>query len=642
MNPLTPQDIAIFTVIFLSLLTLLGDLLRRLLEFFFKRNLFSRPEIIPANIAFGSVGLPIIVLCLTPFRGLQSTAVLALSIIIVSAEVLILARKETGKKIRLDKTLIGPIIPLLIFLPGLMLRVAPTVGAYGGPMDDMKMHTLLTNLIVGDQGFPDHWGRYAPPGYETSPIRYPLVFHSISAFFTLLTGIPSSETLFLVTQIFNALIPLSVFLLVSKMFNYRSAVLSALILSVISAMPLASLGGNAEIYGIFIAFFVATIFIETQISNYKDLVLCILLSIFVIESHLYAFYLVFQIVGLYFLWKYVESRSPEQLYNVFMCIGLPICLDLLLDYSRYVPSPLKQSYLIFDLNTYHLVSHWDWIRGLTPFIDVFGYPFVLLTLLSVSFFADLDRRELFFDGCWILVPSFVVLNSLHDFPIKFPFWYIVQPERMFFLLAYPLTFLTAASLSRKSSQKKMIRIPPISLSAGKYTLSTKQFDVYKVSLLLVVGFLVLQSTLMNNERMNEVKDKIIVSQEDIVAFEWIQRNIEENATFFTCWSDGGGWLPVFAQRRGIPTMFNVYEDWMLEEYFIETGWELNGWMISNPDNPRVLQLISKYNITHVYSGDKTIIDRPPLNPQLFLDSSNYEIVYHPEGSNVYIFKVKAP
>ena len=99
------------------------------------------------------------------------------------------------------------------------------------------------------------------------------------------------------------------------------------------------------------------------------------------------------------------------------------------------------------------------------------------------------------------------------------------------------------------------------------------------------------------------RNNVLVQQEDLVGFEWIQLNTSENATIFTSWSDGGGFLPIFTYRRGIPTMFNIFEDWMNEQYFKETGWELNGYLISNPDHPRVYQLLNKYNITYIYCGE---------------------------------------
>jgi hypothetical protein len=239
--------IAAILLILLSLGEALNSLLKLPLH---SDSLFDR---IAIDIATGTALIPLISLALTPFKALNFHTTVA---IVLLASLIALYGIREKRSLCWGKPSALTILLALILLFSALLRFVPIVGMYVYPGDDAKMHTLLTRLIVENNGYPSSWGHYAPPGKEQSPVSYPLGFHSIVAFtyFMINQQIPLPQLVLIITQFYNLLIVLSLYYLASKLLNRVLGVTSALTIGIVSQAPLLFFwwGGNSELAATFL------------------------------------------------------------------------------------------------------------------------------------------------------------------------------------------------------------------------------------------------------------------------------------------------------------------------------------------------------------------------------------------------------
>lgn len=134
----------------------------------------------------------------------------------------------------------------------------------------------------------------------------------------------------------------------------------------------------------------------------------------------------------------------------------------------------------------------------------------------------------------------------------------------------------------------------------------------------------------------------VVNETELKAFEFIKKNISEEATFLI--DDGGagcvGGQPFSHGERIFPlTSRKLFYftnscplkfDW--EEYQRRVDLYRN--ISINPNNVEALnELKDKYNVTHIYIGSNHV----GLEPSMFKSSKNYKLVYDDEG--IYIFEI---
>jgi hypothetical protein len=151
----------------------------------------------------------------------------------------------------------------------------------------------------------------------------------------------------------------------------------------------------------------------------------------------------------------------------------------------------------------------------------------------------------------------------------------------------------------------------------------------------------------------QIMSNALVTQPDIRAFQWIQRNTTPNAHFLVnsffaygdaliVGSDAGWWLPLLAKRQtSLPPL----------TYGSELGSRADNiqWVnmltreIQNKGiaNPKVFDLLKGRNISYVYIGQKhgRVNYNGPymLDPDKLLSNPSFHLIYHQD--RVWIFEV---
>jgi hypothetical protein len=133
-----------------------------------------------------------------------------------------------------------------------------------------------------------------------------------------------------------------------------------------------------------------------------------------------------------------------------------------------------------------------------------------------------------------------------------------------------------------------------------------------------------------------------VSKEELKAFDFIKENTSINSVFIL---DGGGAGCVGGQvsshgERIFPlTSRNVFYFtnfcpgiFDLDEY--QKRVDLYRELAINPNNESTILELKHYNVTHIYIGPSHV----GLNPDLFMNSRNYRLVFH--ENRTYIFEIK--
>ncbi len=530
-----------------------------------------------------------------------------------------------------------------------MLRFVPILGIYVYPGDDAKMHSLLAKLIVENNGYPLSWGNYAPPSEAESPVVYPVGFHSIIAFVFYIIGgrIPLAQLTLIITQIYNLLIVLSTYYLAKQLLNKTIGITSALVLGLVSPIPLLFFwwGGNAELAANFIFLTLASILLLGDYESTKKLILIMILlaGIFYINVLTGAITLILVLLPLTV--SLLVKGKTRSLRNILIAVGGAITLFLSYYYrSIYVIlTPYKQAFI--DHFSYIWWQHDQLLArqyitqfySLSYIFDIMYKLLGLVPLLALFGLVFLWRRNPRVALLLIYWLAFLLLLHINGpngvFFIKFPGWYIFVPGRMLLHTIYPLSILAGSFLA------SLIPVKNANVKKSKRILAWLM-PLLAISLLVNITFV------NNYIFMIHAREDSPVTENDILAFRWIQENIPSTATFFVTDADAGQWIPVFTGRRVIPSFINFQG----EAYVNMSFWnevitisevhisKLNEALLSDPESNETLYLLRKYGINYVYIGNKCIYDRVQLNPNALILSPHYELVYYKSG--VYIFKIR--
>ena len=227
-QPLSPWDIALTTIEFIAVATLIGNPGRRFLFRIDNAELFRRVEVTwILSLTTGIALLALILLWLGLYPGLiipSLTWILSLGALTVNV---MIYRKQLPRWRGYIRRFQG--LPrfkgrwfVALFLLIIGIQMSPLVGLWVTPGDDAKLYSLISLRIVESQGTPRNWGVFASPTWYTEYTHLLLPgFSSEVAFLYLLFGASIPSGVSVITSLLRALTAASLYALVWAMTRRR-------------------------------------------------------------------------------------------------------------------------------------------------------------------------------------------------------------------------------------------------------------------------------------------------------------------------------------------------------------------------------------------------------------------------------------
>jgi len=639
----------VFTATSLLTLATYGNPVRLLVRRWLPEDL-DPLEHIALVLAFGATLLPLVVMILTLLNHSLSiwTTYLITGILIA---VNVLKYRSTIKRVlgarfrfRLPWE---SLLALLLFFAIFVFHLLPAVGLYVHPGDDPKLYSLITLRIVESGGYTNSWGRYADPNWFHEKIHLIIPgFPGTSAYFHLLTSFDIEKIILIVTLVFTSLISLSVYFLAKRIFrSWKAGLFSAFVFGLLIKEPnfrWFSWGGHAEISSLFLLPIQLGLFfhyLEREDRSLGQIVTIAFLTAGLTILHpfsiLYSLALlvpctVYFMIKRRNLFKPLEPATAFPLSTIFI---LPVLIrafqEELMITPVYSSTPNPSWTPILYLNQ---TPNGMLFSTLTRLAIVYGPATFLLLLLCLDEIFH-SNSKIKTEHYGLLILWAVALFALHEnnpnglFVIRFPFWYRVDSNRTFCMTSFAVSIVTGAALGM------IFRNP---LKDVKLLAQLKGKKLSSLVMLLIV-ILITAQLIANVSRIYTPQNDSPVTDADIAAFDWIQKNTsQDDAVFFVLPNDAGQWIPVFTRRRvvipfGVATKHEAHDEYLKKVYPI---------FCSDPHNTDVLQYLYNNKVTHVYIGSR------PTQPSIYghtanatslLDSPVYNLSYYYDGAYVFSY-----
>mgnify|MGYP007061387913 FL=1 len=498
---------------------------------------------------------------------------------------------------------------------------------------DSYHHTIITELIADLGKIPSSYRPYVPVDYFT----YHFGFHTLSAYFHWLSGIPVPRSVVLVGQILNALVVPTGYVLIRRLFEKRSTgVIAALVTGLLSHMPtfFVNWGRYPQLTGqillpVLMAFTLDVVNGEKPCKR-KLLLLGIgIAGLFLVHIRVFLFYCMFAALVFIFqwvaLWRSHQSArmrslflKPVYLGVIMLIVLLPWLWRFLQGYGAAVIQEVQQGY--------QPQRDYFYFRWQTQYLTDLGMRLDLLLLAGLGivwgFFKHEKRVYLIF--AWVcmlfcaansyllnitpLISNVIVIIALY-LPCAVLIDYVVTE------LAYVIRNLVQTRLALRRFLRHATAIAFVGLCVWGM--------IYQTKLL--------------------APENNFVYAEDMQAMHWIQANIPDDALFYVSvhfWTpivahglDAGYWLSYLTGRETIMPS-EVYSSDGNPEYIAFINNRARD--LLEAETPEALwQIMAKYGVTHVYIGYR----KTYLNSDFLLGAPEYfEPLYALHG--VWIFELK--
>jgi hypothetical protein len=551
-----------------------------LIIFFIKKNL---SEMIVYVVAC-SISFWIITFWFLNYIPLSLTTFFRLIFLITAIAIIQL---KSIKKIKYDKMIIGLIIIVSI------IRFIPFFQGYFPAGADMSFHTLTTEMIVQSNSVPKNY----LPIFDIKYGAYPTGFHALSAYFSLLTTTPTYRSVLFLSNFSYAFLLLAFYIFLRNFFNQKISLLSAFIITFIPFNPqyFIAWGGSPFVLSFSLMIISASLIWKFNKLNKIQVILFSMFSAASILIHpmsIYGFFLAYLPLFVYKNRNIIDKKFIKKslfIVLLFIIFILPYALNYKFDISQREQDWTKErnenKFLSWNGNINNI------FRTIPRFLrNLFGPTFLILSFFSMVFLSI--KKDYINEIITLIITVFVLIINSKYWII--PFSYLLFSERI-----------------------ALILLIPFSISIGlmvKELFSIKLFKDYKtIMLLLVITFLFLIAKPQINHYNNSSDNFAMVTSEDLVAMDWINKNTPKDAVFLNNYGDAGLWISPLTQRFTIKNQ-------IVPVYFDETD-----------------EIISKLKPNYVYIGKKNTYETN-LELNDFKDNSKYDKIY--SKNEVHIFKIK--
>jgi len=353
-----------------------------------------------------------------------------------------------------------------------------------------------------------------------------------------------------------------------------------------------------------------------------------LAGLFLIHYRIFIFYMCFMLV--YFLYQALagetkKGRLIEPAFRMLLISLLAILLTLPWLWNiltNFVPRHLQvHSLASDDIFSDPLVRQYFGFSIELTFLSFNGY-LIALSLLGCVWGVLKREKPIILIALW-LVALFIVANLYLS---KLPLSGLVDNGAVIVGLYLPGSMLSGYFLDR-SIDAFLLRMRPRWSASGR----------------AIVAISIVLAALLGARRMLTIIDPsfALVSESDMLAMDWIRRNIPEEAKFFSnsslylpdaiIGSDAGLWIPLLTGREAtVPPM--IYNNDGSPEYIAAVNALAKG-IAALSDAGEMLPLLKSHDVTHIYIGKRG----GDIKPQKFINSPNYRLIYQHDG--VWIFEI---
>ena len=679
MEPVNPQLMLLFFIVWISILLALGELIRRgLLRIGWDSLKVERiADKVIVNLFFGMIGIPFIVFLLTLagyLLSFWSTFLVSILIIIGYAYIsrdslVVIIRRYFWKRPSYDSIIVftesywESIALFFIFLIAFIARAFIIPGLYAPLGGDARGWAWFCQRTV------DLGGMTIDPGPDTyihpsDPHRLLVGLPSLTAFFSFLFGLPVVVILLLTSSMVGSCVCFSMYYLVRRVTNDPLWALSSSFICALLAQSLFeyySWGGNGEQFSYFLAPIMICILIGTENSFTAKRVL-ITSGILAICTFFHPFSLIYTICAVMpvIIWRVAKKRETKTWHSSLLTILILVSVGiLLLDWgiiptaatSAYIPEYWNWRVPFFTWKWNPFDPEFDWSLLWPNLVFEFGVRYQSAENVFLAFLAPLyiifkyiqkkklASRMLSFPLAW-----FSTLFMLHEnhpagiFFYEYPLWHFVYPHRVKLAFIFPIAFLGGAGLLFGFMLMKSIYHKFQTINRRKIRgVDMRPFAGGLISVIIGVAFF---SALIAPDITSNVWNMTYAARRgnpiesaDARAFEWIIQNVPENARFFTDEYDAGVFIPHYTGRKLIPPLVHFWTDIPDDLNALHEGF------IDDPNSQRTLDILNKYNTTHIYIGVGRYYEWPPrFNAAWFLESEHYELLYMKDG--VFIFGIE--
>jgi len=616
--PVTILSLMLFTLTFFVVMLALGGLILWMISRIENQmQRFDLLEKLALSVALSSALIPLIVFMLTPMAGFTNfTTIIVTVCSLVSMGIITFKNKEKLNVIISELKAIHPLIIITLAI-SFGIRLFPTLGLYVYPGDDPKFHTLYVYLIIRNKGYPT---TFLP--FYSDAVGYSLGLHALAAFFCYLLPYSPEQIVMLLTNIYNFLSPVSMYSLGKKLFDDKRIAVNMCFLSgvvVHTPMYFFNWGGNSFILAMFLAPIAVSIAIQMIKENKFSIVLSASLIMITVGllyvNYLLSFVTVCGIFAVNILPMLRKNLRP--FLNSLLCVFIGVLVVLPRILLTVSSTQQRESVLVGKLPSLWARTQMFQYSNFTSYsglekvfvqlvIKEYGGSILLIAFIGLIFYLVMNNgtntksHSVISVLIWSVILFLINVNGPAGFYfIDFPFWYVFIPR-----------YIRAAIITTKQAFQKLV-------------------------FLFIVVSITIESVLLFNYMVGKYADSPVTTA-DYKAFQWIQSNTDENATFFVTRADAGQWITPIAQRRTYP-LFVSHGDFIYSQEDLDKLNQLEDLMYQNPNSEEALSLLEHFEIDYIYIGKRAIYDRQSLNPNLFLVSKSYVSVY--SDGNVWIFKV---
>lgn len=453
---------------------------------------------------------------------------------------------------------------------------------------DSQHHVLIIRKIIENGGLPNTLEPYLP-----GPFYYHFSFHTVTAFFTALSGLAPEQSVLVIGQVLNACVGISVYALAKALSDdWRVGILAAFFVTFVTKMPgyYLTWGRYTLLIGVMIlpvAMAEAEKLRRGARSWWQGVALFLLIGGTLLSHYLAAFllglYLV--IIGIGWVIQNLKAKKADW-QNLLILLG-PSVLGLLVSMRwyirvlRYSPGFASTTVQVPEgalsvnqnqLDYLHFVLGPDAADGLLG-LAVFGMIWALFKEKWRSF------------GVWsLLISLFAVPVGIMIFSFRSDYYGLV--------LFLPIAVLSAGLL-----------VWVFEILFRKVHVKKPLTALFVVLMLAFVGW----GGWSNADAIND--ETVLITEGDVAALDWVQRHTPEDARFFvntTGWgfgmfrgTDGGGWLlPTTGRWSLAPTIFYPFG---ADEYTAKlwTDWSARASIVTTCDTD-FWELVEEANLNYVY------------------------------------------
>ena len=543
------------------------------------------------------------------------TAWVVLGIVVLVSSIVIWKRvnfRENAKTLKSIKLWLP--VCLFIFSLVIFLRISLDIG--WGAYVDSQTHGLYTSLILFNHGFPS--SSFPIGDFALSPLRYPMGFHVLSAFSSIISGIYPGQAVLAVATAIVCFIPS---LLYSILYFYtKSMKLSLFAFMLVFFLPgldpilwqnsqnillggflvgsYPNILGNLICIGILALVVLFTSNQNSSVSKWRNPVIFLI----TLASLFFGYYTLIPFIAAYLVLNTLADRltSPKKDIRNFASIITLLFVILFICLSVFVLKGPLSSFLSLDNSLLHSIYMRYPIFDLNSAYVVYGISILVGFQFAIWFLFKPTLRSV---GLFYLVFCIPLLAAQNEVIYNNFLWFI-QPDRVLILLAIFSFIVTLFGIFELSKVPTIRRRLSLSVKIKNHKL---RFRLIWIPIALAF-VLCVPSIMVFTTYTYPTAEKIsLPSGNDLKALEWLAENgsssglILNDRTVVGLWASSFKAMPIINDREILLRLcvLDTINNTSLGNRTIDANHILDyPW-----DFAAVKEIAAKYNITYIYLTD---------------------------------------